>query len=105
MAFGADCAILFDRLDEELRGAPALVPGLFAKVIACACSRLPALQAAGPDARLDRLIAAGAWTDAALALVELELRAWSVRRLVCDDGQWLCSLTRQPNLPAVLDDD
>jgi len=50
------------------------------------------------------LIEVGAWSDAALALIELELPAWKVRRLVYEDGAWLCSLSRQPNLPMALDD-
>jgi hypothetical protein len=54
-------------------------------------------------ARLDRLVEAGAWTDAALVLVELELSAWSLRWLIREDGEWFCSLSRQPNLPATLD--
>jgi len=54
-------------------------------------------------ARLERLIAAGAWTDAALVLIELELPAWSLRRLIREDDEWFCSLSRQPNLPTTLD--
>jgi hypothetical protein len=27
-----------------------------------------------------------------------------VRRLVREDGEWFCSLTRQPNVPVALDD-
>jgi hypothetical protein len=50
------------------------------------------------------LIEAGAWTDATIALIELELPAWKLRRLVYEDGEWLCSLSRQPNLPVALDD-
>ena len=50
------------------------------------------------------MIEAGAWTDAALALIDIELPAWRLRRLVHEDGEWLCSLSRQPNLPAELDD-
>ena len=55
-------------------------------------------------ARIDQLIEARAWNDAALALVELELPAWKLRRLVYEDGEWHCSLSRQPNLPVALDD-
>jgi hypothetical protein len=55
-------------------------------------------------ALIDRLIEAGAWTDLALALIEIELPAWKLRRLVHENGEWLCSLSRQPNLPAELDD-
>ncbi len=54
--------------------------------------------------RLDRLIAAGAWTEAACALVELELPAWTARRLVREEGEWLCSLSRHPQVPVALDD-
>jgi hypothetical protein len=50
------------------------------------------------------LIKAGAWTDAALALAKHELPGWQLRRLVYDEGEWLCSLSRQPNLPDELDD-
>ena len=98
MAFAADYAILFDRLDDELRVAAAPGPGLFAKIIAGACTRLPALNKSSKAAMVDRLIEAGAWTGAALALIELELPAWKVRRLVLDDGEWFCSLSRQPSL-------
>ena len=104
MAFAADSAVLFDRLDEELRVAPQPAPALFGKIIGSACTRVPALSRSGKTSRIDRLIEAEAWTDAALALIELELPAWKLRRLVWEDGEWFCSLSRQPNLPAMLDD-
>ena len=50
------------------------------------------------------MIEARAWTDAALALIELEVPARTLRRLVCEGGEWICSLSRQPNPPAALDD-
>jgi hypothetical protein len=91
----------FDRLTDQLRLAPALKPDhLIFNVIVHACTRIPAEKAA----RIDQLIEAGAWSDAALALVELELPAWKLRRLIYEDGEWLCSLSRQPNLPVALDD-
>jgi hypothetical protein len=93
-----------DRLTDELRLAPTLTPDLFSRVIAEACPRVAVLTKAGKTRRLDQLIAVGAWTDAALALVELELPIWKLRRLACDDGEWFCSLSRQPNLPVALDD-
>ena len=102
MAFTGDREVLFDRLDDELRQAPAPAPGLFAKIVAAACSRIPLMW--GKGERVDRLIAAGAWTDAALALLALELPAWTMRRLAYDGGEWVCSLSRQPNLPEALDD-
>jgi hypothetical protein len=80
------------------------MPDLFSKVVASACTRLPMLNKAGPAAWIERLIEAGAWTDAVFALIELEMPAWKLRRLVLEDGEWFCSLSRQPNLPLELDD-
>ena len=94
---------IFDQLEDELRLAPAPVPTVFAKVISGVCRRLPNLSRPGGMARVDRLIAAGAWTDAALVLIELELPAWSLRRLIREDDERFCSLSRQPNLPTTLD--
>jgi hypothetical protein len=93
-----------DALQEQLRRAHGLTPDLIFNVIADACTRLPVLKRAGKAARINQLIEAGAWNDAALALVELELPAWKLRRLVYEDGEWHCSLSRQPNLPVALDD-
>jgi hypothetical protein len=94
----------FAQLDDELRLAPALGPELFRKLLAHAGARISLLRQSGRAVRIEGLIEAGAWTEAALAAVELELPAWKVRRLVQEDGMWLCSLTRQPNLPIALDD-
>jgi hypothetical protein len=80
----------FDRLTGEVRRAQAVTSNLFSNVIVEACMRLPALNAT----RLDQLTEVGAWSDAALDLIELELPAWKVRRLICEDGVWLCSLSR-----------
>jgi hypothetical protein len=55
-------------------------------------------------ALIDRLLEAGAWTDAAFALIELEAPKWKIRRLVREGDEWLCSLSRQPSLPLELDD-
>ena len=104
MAFAADYAVLFDRLDDELRVAPEPAQSLFAKIIGSACTRIPVLSKSEKATRIDRLIESGAWTDAALALIELELPAWKLRRLVREDGEWFCSLSRQPNMPVEFDD-
>ena len=93
-----------DELDDALRQASALVPQLFQKVVASACLRYQSLRSSGKAARIDRFIASGAWTDAALTLIELELPNWKIRRVVFENGEWLCSLSRQPNLPVELDD-
>ena len=86
-----------DRLMDQLRFARAPASDLIAEAI-------PVLRRAGKAEPIDRLIEAGAWTDAALALIEIALPVWKVRRLVHEDGEWFCSLSRQPNLPVELDD-
>ena len=96
--------VQFQSLADQLRRAPALTPDLISKVIADACTRLPALSRAGKTARIERFTEAGAWNDAVLALIELELPAWKLRRLVYEDGEWLCSLSKQPNLPMAVDE-
>ena len=71
-----------DRLTETPRLAPAVTSDLVFSVVAEACTRIPVLRNAGKAAHIDALIAAGAWSDVALALIELELPAWKLRRLV-----------------------
>ena len=67
------------------------------------CRRFPpAVQNPG-SAHIERLIESHAWTDAALALIDLELPQWQVRRLAYDDGEWYCALSRQRELPDWLD--
>jgi hypothetical protein len=90
------------RLEEELRPAQAVTPELMCDIIVQTCGRFAAHSAA--PAKIERLIGSGAFTDAALALVELELRQWKLRRLICEDGEWHCSLSKQPTLPAGLDE-
>ena len=66
-----------------------------------------ALPPIGVDRRavaLMRFVAAGAWTDAALALVGLEAPEWQVRRLEIDDGEWSCCLSREPRMPLDFDE-
>lgn len=107
MAFAADYDVLFDRLDEELRCSPVPTAGLFAKIIGSGCRRIPVFNKSVParcGSPIDHLIEAKAWTDCALAIVGLELPEWQVRRLVYEGGEWLCSLSRQPNVPIELDD-
>ena len=85
-----------DGLVDRLRDAPAVTANLISEVIGKPSRRLPV--------RIERLIDSGAWTDAALALLELELPHWQLRRLAYDDGEWHCALSRQRELPDWLDD-
>ena len=96
-----------DRLEgllEQLRLAPAPTSDLFSNIAADACTRLSRIEQSAKTARVRWLSEAGAWTDAALGLVQLELPEWTVRRLIRDDGAWLCSLSRHCEIPIEFDD-
>ena len=90
-------------LNARLRNAEAADAALIGEVIGAACRRLPSLGQTEKTARLAQLIQSGAWTDAALALLDLELPLWQVRRLAYDDGEWYCALSRERELPDWLD--
>ena len=75
----------------------------FAAICLSTCKRLPAMRRTAEAQRLDRLVAAGAWTDAALALIAIELPRWKLRRLAYDEGEWHCALSNQRDLPDWLD--
>lgn len=90
-------------LNARLRDAGAADAALIGEVIGAACQRFPSLGRTEKTARLAQLIQSGAWTDAALALLDLELPMWQVRRLAYDDGEWYCALSRERELPDWLD--
>jgi hypothetical protein len=92
-----------DGLNEQLKMAPAITRDLISAVIGQACVRFNAI---GGDAKakINRLIEVGAWTDAMLALIALELPEWKLRRLLFEDGEWHCALSRQPLLAFGLDE-
>jgi hypothetical protein len=90
-------------LSDRVRDAHALTANLLSDVIREACWRFPPVRRTGKTARIERLIESEAWTDAALALIELELPQWQLRRIVYDEGEWHCALSRQRELPDWLD--
>jgi hypothetical protein len=90
-------------LNARLRNAGAADATLVNEVIDAACRRYPSLGQIEKTTRLARLIQTGAWTDAALALIDLELPLWQVRRLAYDGGEWYCALSRERELPDWLD--
>jgi hypothetical protein len=49
--------------------------------------------------QIERFIGSRAWTDAALAPIDLELPQWKVRRIAYDGGEWYCALSRERELP------
>src|SRR5262249_37582364 len=90
-------------LQQELHRAHTITPRLMAAVIARACPRLQAQQLAARTTVI-RLIESGAFADAALALLDLELPQWKLRRLIREDDEWHCSLSKQLGLPAEFDE-
>jgi hypothetical protein len=105
MLFIPDHQDQVQRLLRRIRDAAAPETRLFADVIANGCPRTLALVEMCKAARLKELLEAGAWTDAALALLELELPQWKPCRIVFDDGEWHCRLSAQPWLPEDFDDE
>ena len=91
-------------LGGRLRQASGINAALMAEVIEAACLRSRSLGRTRKTARVELLIRSGAWTDAALALIDLELPFWQVRRLACDGGEWYCALSRKRELPDWLDE-
>jgi len=83
-------------LDERLRDAPEVTAELVSEILAKIRRPLSA-------ERIERLVRSEAWTDAALALIDLELPQWQVRRIAYDGGEWHCALSRQRELPDWLD--
>jgi hypothetical protein len=89
--------------DERLRDAPEVTAGLMSEILAENSRRFPSVGRTGKTARIERLIRSEAWIDAALALIDLELPQWQLRRIAYDQGEWHCALSRQRELPEWLD--
>jgi hypothetical protein len=90
-------------ISDRLRNAHVVTAELIAEAVSAARRRGQPIRWSGKLARIERLIGSGAWTDAALALIDLELPQWQVRRIAYDDGEWYCALSRQRELPEWLD--
>jgi hypothetical protein len=88
---------------DRLRNAGYVTAEFLSDFVHAACRRLPSANQNARAARIERLMQSQAWTDAALALIDLELPQWQVRRLAYDDGGWYCALSRQRELPEWLD--
>lgn len=90
-------------LDEKLHGEHAVTAALMSEIIRQACRRFPSVGQSAKTARIGQLIGSAAWIDAALALIDLELPHWQLRRLAYDEGEWHCALSRERELPEWLD--
>lgn len=93
------------RLKAEHMLSTASLPNaaVFEQIIADVCERLLPDRNGGV-ARIRAMIAASAWTDAALSLLAAEAPQWQLYRLAYDDGEWHCALSRRRGLPEWLDD-
>ena len=91
----------------ELRNALDRAPGASADLVSAVLD-LTAARCALPD-RVDRtqrirvLIDAQAWTEAALAIVELD-RSCAVRQINHEEGEWICRIGSRWAVPDWLDD-
>src|SRR5712675_1085649 len=90
-------------LGDQLRNAGYVTADFLTDIIRATSRRLPSAKQNARAARVEHLIQAEAWTDAALALIDLELPQWQVRRIAYDEGEWHCALSRQRELPEWLD--
>ena len=93
----------FDALSNRLRDADTVTAKLMSELVAATCRRYPSVGRTAKTARIERLIGSQAWTDAALALIDLELPQWQVRRIADDEGEWHCALSRAREIPEWLD--
>jgi hypothetical protein len=91
----------FEEFDAALQSAPALSTRLFREVLQ-GCTRLESLRQLGRVAALEEPAEAGAWADATLRLLELELPKMGCPAPHPRGDDWLCTLSRQPNLPIAL---
>ncbi len=90
-------------LGDRLRNAYAVTTELMSDVVTGACRRFPSVAQADKTARIAQLIGSEAWTDAALALIDLELPLWQIRRIAYNESEWYCALSRERELPDWLD--
>jgi hypothetical protein len=93
-----------DALDRALHRPQEPSLDLLANIVSGFCTRISDRSKTETFDRLIHLAKIGAWTEVAFSLIALELPLWRVRRLVYESGEWLCSLSHQPNLPMAFDD-
>ena len=68
------------------------------------CRNCAAVVCAWGGCPTPSLIEAGALTEAAFAVIHLELPLWQIRRITYDEGEWYWAISRQRELPEWLDE-
>jgi hypothetical protein len=92
-----------ETLQREIRDADVVTADLVAVVLELALARCAASRHGPQPGRIRELIAARAWTDAALALLGLD-RSRVLRHLIYEEAEWRCALGSLWPAPAWLDD-
>jgi hypothetical protein len=90
-------------LTDRLRDASALTAPLFRDIMEFVRRHHSHPGQTSAITRIERLIAEEAWAEVALALIDLELPQWQLRRLAYDGGEWHCALSRRREVPDWLD--
>jgi hypothetical protein len=90
-------------LAAQVGAAEEATTQLFSEIVVATARRLWAPGEAAKATQLHDLIEAGALTQAALNLIDLELPLWKLRRIAYDEGEWHCAMSRQRELPEWLD--
>jgi hypothetical protein len=103
MSFELNRARRLEILWARLISSRAVTSELLIEIIAQVCGRFHAHPYA-TKAAFDQLMACGAWTDAVHLLLELELPQWKLRRIIYEDGEWHCFLSKLPKFPLEFDD-
>jgi hypothetical protein len=88
---------------DEFADPAAATVAVIARILAGSTHSATLRQHADAAALIERLIGAGGRTDAALALIALELPQWQLRRIAYDGGEWHCALSRTRELADWLD--
>jgi hypothetical protein len=90
-------------LAAQVSAADEATTQLFSEIVVATARRLWAPGEAAKATQLHDLIEAGALTQAALSLIDLELPLWKLRRIAYDEGEWHCAMSRRRELPEWLD--
>ena len=91
-------------LAGQVSAADEATPQLFSEVVVATARRLWAPGEAAKATQLHDLIEAGALTQAALNLIDLELPLWKLRHIAYGEGEWHCAMSCQRELPDWLDE-
>src|SRR5262249_54078036 len=92
-----------EEVRREIDRADAVTAALASAVLDLTLARCASPNRFGQAQRIRELIGAKAWTDAAIALVELD-SSHVLRPIGRDDGEWRCVIGSRWALPEWLDD-